>query len=242
MNATVTFFGHATYQLILPDERVVWIDPWLQDNPACPENLKTVNRCDMILLTHGHADHTGDVERLVKQFDPMVVANFELCDVLEQQLGKGSYFKMNPGGTQTVDGVRVSLTHAVHSSSYATPDGNVYTGMPNGLVVSYDKLAPIYHAGDTDVFSDMKLIAQIFEPKVCILPIGDHFTMGAKGAALAVEFLNPQQIVPCHYGTFPVLDLSTEKFENALSPEMKSRLLFTEIGKPYTWTTNGLTE
>lgn len=242
MSATITFFGHATFRLILPDERVVWMDPWLRDNPACPDNLKKVNRCDMILLTHGHGDHTGDVERLVKQFDPLVIANFELCNLLEQQIGQGRYSGMNPGGTQTVEGVSVSLTKAFHSSSYPTPGGMIYAGMPNGLVVSFEDLAPIYHAGDTDVFSDMKLIAQIFEPKVCILPIGDHFTMGAKGAAIAAEFLNPTTIIPCHYKTFPVLDQTTEKFESELSPELKSRLLITEIGKPYNWTDDGLSE
>ena len=190
MSATITWLGHATFKLVLPDERVVLIDPWIAENPACPDNAKKQSRCDVILLTHGHFDHVADVKDLVQRFDPLVIGTFELCSVLEQQIGKGRFSGMNTGGTQDVDGLRVSLTPALHSSSVTQGDGPpIYAGMPNGVVVSTDGVATLYHAGDTDVFGDMKLIAQMYAPQVCILPIGDHFTMGAKGAALAAEML-----------------------------------------------------
>ena len=216
------------------------IDPWLTDNPACPDALKKPSRCDMILLTHGHFDHVADVNNLVEAFDPVVIGNFELCSVLEKQTDKGRYSGMNTGGTQTVDGVRVSLTQAFHSSSMISPDGLVYAGMPNGVVVAVEGLAPLYHAGDTDVFGDMKLIARLLEPKVCILPIGDHFTMGARGAALAAEMLQPTAIIPIHYKTFPVLAQSADEFRTALPAELKDRLFVVDVGKELTWTATGV--
>ncbi len=194
----------------------------------------------MIFLTHGHADHIGGVGMLVERFDPLVVGNFDLCGVLEKQIGKGRYGGMNTGGTQTVEGVRISLTQAFHSSSVDGPDGPIYAGMPNGVVVGVDGLATVYHAGDTDVFGDMGLIARLFAPKVCILPIGDHFTMGAEGAALAAEMLQPSAIIPIHYKTFPLLAQSADAFREALPSELKDRLVVAEIGQNVTWTKSGL--
>lgn len=240
MIANITWLGHATIQLTLPDGQVILIDPWLTDNPSCPDALKNPPRCDMILLTHGHTDHVGDVAKLVGTFDPMVVGNFDLCGVLEKQIGQGRYSGMNTGGTQAVNGVGVSMTQAFHSSGLDSPNGPLYAGMPNGLVVGVDGLASVYHAGDTDVFSDMKLIATLFAPKVCILPIGDYFTMGAQGAAMAAEMLNPTAIIPIHYKTFPVLAQSTDAFRDALPGHLAERLVVAEVGRPITWTASGV--
>jgi L-ascorbate metabolism protein UlaG (beta-lactamase superfamily) len=240
MNATITWLGHATMRLVLPDGRVILIDPWLEGNPACPDALKQPARCDLVVLTHGHADHVGDLPALVNRFDPVVIGTFELCNVLEAQIGKGRFSGMNTGGTQEVEGVRVSLTQAFHSSSVDSPKGPIYAGMPNGVVVGADGLAPVYHAGDTDVFSDMKLIAQLFEPKVCILPMGGYFTMGAKGAALAAEMLGPAAIIPIHYKTFPVLSPDVDAFEQALPANLRARLVVAQIGEELAWTATGI--
>ncbi|MFQ5591006.1 MAG: metal-dependent hydrolase [Phycisphaerae bacterium] len=240
MSSSITWLGHATFRLVLPDERVVFIDPWLAENPSCPDDQKKPSRCDMILLTHGHFDHTADVKSLVEQFNPTVIASFELCSILEAQLSAGRFSGMNTGGTQTVDGVRVSLTQAFHSSSVDSPNGPIYAGMPNGVVVATDDLATIYHAGDTDVFGDMRLIRDVFQPRVCILPIGDHFTMGAAGAALAADMLRPEVIIPCHYKTFPILAQSADDFRAALPAELESRLIVPEVGRSLAWTASGI--
>jgi L-ascorbate metabolism protein UlaG (beta-lactamase superfamily) len=239
MSATITWLGHASFQLKLTDGRLVYIDPWLTDNPACTDALKKVSRCDIILLTHGHFDHIGEVDRLVREFDPVVVGNFELCNILEKKLGRGRFSGMNTGGSQIIDGLRVSLTQAWHSSSVDGPNGPIYAGMPNGLVIQHEGLATIYDAGDTAVFGDMKLIAQLFAPKVCILPIGDLYTMGAKSAALAAELLQPLAIIPSHYKTFPVLAQSADAFRQAMPANLKDLLIVPEVGQSVPWTATG---
>ena len=240
MNATLTWLGHATVRLTLTDDRVILIDPWLTDNPSCPDAMKRPPRCDMIFLTHGHWDHIDDVGKLIEQFDPLVVGNLDLCGALEKQIGKGRFSGMGTGGTQIVDGVRVSLTQAFHSSGVDSPDGPRYGGMPNGVIVAIEGLATIYHAGDTDVFGDMKLIRRLFEPKICILPIGDHFTMGAKGAAIAADLLEPTAILPIHYQTFPLLAQSADDFRDQLAPQWKERLVVPNVGQALPWSVNGL--
>ncbi len=238
--ASMTWLGHATIRLTLPDERVVLIDPWLRDNPSCPADLKEPPRCDLLALTHGHGDHTGDAARLIEKYNPHVIASVELCALLDMTSPKARFAPMNIGGTQTVDGVAFSLTRAFHSSSIDSDRGPLYAGMPCGVVVDADGLAPFYHAGDTDVFSDMKLIAELFAPKIVALPIGDHFTMGPAGASLAAQMFEPASIVPIHYGTFPLLHGTAEAFREALPEELKTRLIVPKVGERVAWTENGL--
>lgn len=238
--AHMTWLGHSAIRLTLPEERVVLIDPWLRDNPACPKELKEPPRCDFVALTHGHGDHTDDVPRLIDAFDPHVIAAVELCQVIGRDKPKARFAPMNIGGTQTIDGVRFSLTRAYHSSSIDLETGPVYTGMPCGVVVDVDGLAPFYHAGDTDVFGDMRLIAELLTPKIAALPIGDHFTMGPAGAAYAARLLDPAGIIPIHYGTFPMLHGTPEAFREALPEDLKRRLIVPSVGEPITWTENGL--
>jgi len=236
MTASITWLGHSAFRLALPGGRIILIDPWLAENPACPAAFKEVSRCDIILMTHGHFDHVGDVPALVAAFDPVVVGNYDLCTVMRKRCGGGRFEGMNTGGTLEIDGVRVALTRAYHSSGVDSSAGPVYGGMPNGVVIAAPGVATLYHAGDTDVFSDMSLIARLFEPKVCILPIGDRFTMGAKGAAIAAELLNPAAIIPCHYKTFPILAQSADAFRAALPASLRDRLHVVDVGMPLTWT------
>lgn len=240
MSATITWLGHSTVQMILPDDRVVIIDPFLDENPMCPESFKKPSRCDLLLLTHGHFDHISGVAGLIDRFNPTIIGNFELCAALEKTLGKGKYSPMNTGGTQTIDKVHVSLTPALHSSSIATDNGPMYAGMPNGFIVKIDVLASVYHAGDTDIFSEMALIARRYAPQICILCMGGYFTMDAKAAAMATDMLKPTSILPIHYKTFPVLAQSVDELRRLLPAKFKGALLAPNPGQELVWTAAGL--
>jgi L-ascorbate metabolism protein UlaG (beta-lactamase superfamily) len=198
-NLSLTWLGHAGFRLDGSSGKRVYIDPWL-DNPKFPGSERNIEKIDVLALTHGHSDHSANVADLAKQHSATVVCMIEIGDWLANQ-GVENVEGMNKGGTVDVDGVRVTMTDARHSSSL--PDGT-YGGEPAGVIVELDGLR-IYHAGDTCVFGDMQLISRIYEPDVAILPIGDYFTMDPREAAVALELLNVKRCVPCHYGTFPAL-------------------------------------
>jgi L-ascorbate metabolism protein UlaG (beta-lactamase superfamily) len=196
----LTWLGHASFRLDAGGKRI-YIDPFLNGNPKCPENEQSPEQVDVIALTHGHGDHVGDTVELAKKHGATVIAPVELAGRLGSQ-GVEDVKDPNKGGTVEVDGIRFTLTHAQHSSS--DNDGN-YTGEPCGIVVRAEGKT-IYFAGDTNVFGDMQnVIARLYKPDVAVLPIGDHYTMGPEEAALAVELLGVRRVVPCHWGTFPAL-------------------------------------
>ncbi len=201
-NASLTWLGHASFRIDSPNGKRIYVDPWLS-GPTCPAEEKEPERVDIIAVTHGHGDHVGDVAALGKKYKPRLVAIHELAGWLDGQgypdaAGGG----MGKGGTVDVDGVKFTLTNAFHSSS--APDGS-YAGEPAGVVIALENGFTLYHAGDTCVFGDMQLIARIYGPDLAILPIGDHYTMGPREAAVALELLGVKRCVPCHWGTFPLL-------------------------------------
>ena len=203
MGHPLTWLGHASFRLDTPGGKRVYVDPWLTDNPKCPDAEKTPERVDLIAVTHGHGDHVGDTVALWEQFKPPVVALVELRGWLASQgVEANMAHAPNKGGTAVVDGIKLTLTDAHHSSS--TPDGT-YAGEPAGIVLELEDGFSIYFAGDTNAFMDMQLIGRIYQPDVAVLPIGDHFTMGPREAAVALELLGVKRCVPCHYGTFPLL-------------------------------------
>jgi L-ascorbate metabolism protein UlaG (beta-lactamase superfamily) len=202
-NGTLTWLGHASFRLDTPGGKRIYVDPWLEGNPKCPDAEKQPERCDIVAITHGHSDHTGAAAELGKRLQPRLVCMNELAYVLEEQHGypNASSGGMNKGGTVDVEGVKFTLTHAFHSSSL---DG-VYTGEPAGIVISLEDETTVYFAGDTCVFGDMQLIGRLYQPSVAVLPIGDHYTMGPGEAGVALELLGAKRCVPCHWGTFPAL-------------------------------------
>jgi L-ascorbate metabolism protein UlaG (beta-lactamase superfamily) len=208
---TLTWLGHASFRIDTADGQRIYIDPFLNGNPKCPEGEQTPERVDVIAVTHGHGDHVGDTVALSQKHGATVVALVELASWFEQNgVDDGKLRNPNKGGTVDVDGTKFTLTNAFHSG--AAPDGS-YAGEPSGIVVTTSDGKKIYFAGDTCVFGDMQLIGRIYEPDVAVLPIGDHFTMGPKEAAVAIELLGVKRIVPCHYGTFGLLTGTPEELK-----------------------------
>jgi L-ascorbate metabolism protein UlaG (beta-lactamase superfamily) len=202
----LTWIGHASFILDTPGGKRALIDPWMTGNPVAPESLQDPGDVDLILLSHGHSDHTGDVVRLAREKSPAaVMCMIELGDYLGTK-GVENIVGGNKGGTLSAEGVSVTLTHAFHSSSYGEEDGTiVYTGEPAGLIITLENGYRIYFAGDTTVFGDMALIGELYKPDLAMLPIGDFFTMGPMEAAKAVELLGVKHVLGMHYGTFPLL-------------------------------------
>ncbi|MGH9774772.1 MAG: metal-dependent hydrolase [Candidatus Acidiferrales bacterium] len=200
----ITWLGHATFQIATPSGKVILIDPWIESNPKCPDANKKFDRVDVILLTHGHGDHMADVIPLAKKHGSQVAAIYETATWLESK-GVSNVIGMGKGGTQKIGEIEVTLVHAIHSNSIQDDGKMIYGGEPAGFIVRLPGGFTLYHAGDTCVFGDMKIIGQLYAPELAMLPIGDHYTMGPREAALAIRLLNVRHVVPMHYGTFPVL-------------------------------------
>jgi L-ascorbate metabolism protein UlaG (beta-lactamase superfamily) len=205
-DVVLTWLGHGSYRIDSPGGKRIYVDPWLE-NPKCPEAEREPERLDIMVVTHGHGDHIGSAVRVGQRHSPAVVAMFELANWLEAQgVANASALGMNKGGTVEIEGIKFNMTHALHSSGFIGNDGSItYLGEAAGFVIEFENGTSVYAAGDTAMFSDMKLIGRYLEPEVAILPIGDHFTMGPRQAAAALELLGVRRCVPVHWGTFPAL-------------------------------------
>lgn len=207
-DTTFTWYGHACVEARTPGGKVVLIDPWF-GNPLSPRSADTVDRCDVLLVTHGHGDHMGDAVALASRLRPAWPCIHEMSLWLGRTLpgGGDATIGMNKGGTVEVAGLKVTMVGADHSAGDWNADGGVplYLGEPAGFVVEVENGFRFYHAGDTAVFGDMRLIADLYAPDLAILPIGGHYTMGPREAAFAVGLLGVSHVMPIHYGTFPAL-------------------------------------
>jgi L-ascorbate metabolism protein UlaG (beta-lactamase superfamily) len=198
------WLGHATFLFRSPRGRRILVDPWLQTNPSCPAGAKHVEAVDLMLLTHGHADHTADAIAVARRTGARVIAPYELARWLERK-GLKEVTGLNDGGTLTLGDLSIVMVPAVHSSSIEEDGRAVYVGHACGYVIRFEDGLTIYFAGDTAVFGDMRLLAELYQPVIAFLPIGDTYTMGPLQAAKACELLGVRQVVPMHYGTFPAL-------------------------------------
>jgi L-ascorbate metabolism protein UlaG (beta-lactamase superfamily) len=218
-DTAVTWLGHSAFRIDTPGGKRIYVDPWLE-NPNCPESEQQPERVDLIALTHGHGDHVGQTVDLAQRFGSPVIGLLELREWLSTQgLPEDPMVAGNKGGTIEQDGIKVTLTDAKHSSSQFVNGTFVYLGEPAGLVVEVENGTKLYFAGDTCVFGDMALIGRIYEPDVAVLPIGGHYTMDPREAAVAIELLGVARAIPCHYGTFPLLAGTPEQWRELLTTD-----------------------
>jgi L-ascorbate metabolism protein UlaG (beta-lactamase superfamily) len=213
-----TWLGHATFLVQSPAGKRIIFDPWVTGNPTSPAAAKHLGALDLMLVTHGHADHTGDAVAIARSSHAHVVAPYEVS-VWLQQKGLKSVTGMNPGGTLIMHGLSITMVPAMHSSSIEEDGRIIYLGVATGYVVKFEDGLTIYFAGDTSVFGDMRLIGEMYAPSIAFLPIGDLYTMGPEQAAKACELLNVQQVVPMHYATFPALTGTPAKLRELLAPK-----------------------
>lgn len=235
MALEITWLGHGTFLLVLPDGETIICDPWIGQganrNPAFPDGFE-ITRCDTILVSHGHFDHIHDVIPLAKKFGSTVVGIYETCHWLGRK-AVDNCAAMNKGGSQKAGSITVTMTHAVHSCGITDDDGAIiYGGEAAGYVITLPDLRTLYFAGDTNVFSDMALIAELYKPQLAFLPIGDLYTMSPHEASLACRLLKAETVIPMHFGTFPPLTGRPSALQK-LAPDTK--ILELTPGVPIQW-------
>jgi L-ascorbate metabolism protein UlaG (beta-lactamase superfamily) len=225
----ITWLGHATFRIDTAAGKTILIDPWVMGNPKTPERLKQFEKIDLMLCTHGHFDHIGDAVELAKKHNPTVVGIFELCAWLQKK-GVQQTSAMNKGGTQQIGNIKITMVDAQHSCGIEDEGQIIYAGEACGYVVELENGLRLYHAGDTNVFGDMKIIQELYAPNLALIPIGDHFTMGPREAAYACTLLRPQAVIPMHFGTFPVLTGTIEQLRE-LTADMKVEIIGLKPGE-----------
>ena len=228
----ITWLGHAAFEIRFDGGEVLLLDPWIEGNPAYPKNYN-LQKADVIAVSHGHGDHLGDVVPLAKKFDAKV---FAMVEIAGWCAGKGvkNTIGFNKGGTVDLGFAKLTMTHALHSSSIQDGDNSIYGGEAAGFILTLKDGRRAYFAGDTAIFSEMGLYADVYHPELAFLPIGDHYTMGPEEAAYAARLLKVKQVIPMHYGTFPILVGRPAELEEKLSGT-GIEVLTLKQGQPITW-------
>ena len=229
----ITWFGHSAFRLDFGGQAVL-IDPFFTGNPAfVSDKAAAIKGVSHIVLTHGHGDHVGDALDIAKTNGATVTANYDLGMWLVSK-GLEKFNPMNTGGTSDLGGFTVTLVRADHSSGDMVGNTPIYLGNPCGAIIKASGEPTVYHMGDTDVFSDMALISEIHQPKIAMVPIGDRFTMSPFTAAVAVKrFFKLETVIPCHYGSFPIIEANADKFVAEMRGHI-TKVLVPEKGRAVT--------
>jgi L-ascorbate metabolism protein UlaG (beta-lactamase superfamily) len=229
----ITWYGHSAFRLDFRNKAVL-IDPFFTGNPAfVSDKAAATHGVTHIVLTHGHADHVGDTLEIARATGAPVITNYDLCMWLAAK-GLQKFDPMNTGGTTDQGGFTVTLVRADHSSGDIKDGMPIYLGNPCGAIIKAEGEPTVYHLGDTDVFSDLALIAELHEPKIAMVPIGDRFTMSPRTAAFAVKrFFKLDAVIPCHYGSFPIIEPNADKFVAEMRGST-TKVIVPEKGKPIT--------
>lgn len=229
-NVKAWWLGHSAFRLESPAGKVIYVDPFLSGNPSTPDEFKQPDDVDFILLTHGHEDHVGDTLGIAKKTGCKVIAQVELSGLLKKQgLNEDQAVEFNKGGSLHFDDFSVTLVNANHSSSFQ----GQYAGEAGGLMISFEDDICFYHMGDTNIFSDLELYAEMYQPHIVAAPVGDYYTMGPQEAAMCIEMLNPKIAIPIHYGTFPVLTGKPEDFKEFTEEYSEAEVLIPEAGEQF---------
>lgn len=220
--ASIRWFGHSGFEIIA-DKKIILVDPFLTGNLKAAVKASDITRADIVCVTHDHSDHLGDAIDICKRTGATFVGVFELGNYAQAQ-GVTNVVAMNVGATLEVKGIKITMVQAFHSAE---------RGSPVGFVFDVGK-ARIYHAGDTGLFSDMRMIGQLYKPDIACIPIGGYYTMGAREAAEAVRLLIPKIVFPMHYLTFPVLAQSADDFVNAIKDKgLGTQVVVLKPGESY---------
>lgn len=228
---SITWLGHATVLIVTPKGTTILIDPFIEHNPKFPKDYKLPDRIDLLLLTHGHMDHIADALPVAKKHGPVAIGMVELIGWLHSKgLKEGQGIGINMGGSHRHADVTITLTEARHSSSISDGNQTIYAGEPAGFILAIDDGPTLYHAGDTTAFTDMQILRELYHPDLAMLPIGDHYTMGPKAAAVAARYIGAKTILPIHWGTFPPLVGRPAELEKELAGSGMT-VIHTEPGK-----------
>ena len=227
----IKWLGHSCFEFRSPTGKVILVDPFLSGNPSLSKELRVINEVDIIAITHGHSDHVGDTMSIYDSLRPKVVAPFELILLLQSRgIATNDSVGMNIGGEINIKNIKISMTPAMHSSSYIDSDMILSAGLACGYVFTFEDGRRVYHAGDTWLFSEMEFIRLIWKPEIVMLPIGGHYTMDVRAVRLAVEMLSPKYVIPMHYDTFPEISAVPQALKSDLYA-MGVELIVPSIGQ-----------